>query len=272
MAVGSPVTNKYQIGTAELRIGPLTSAGMLTQEHSVGLVDQVTVNVSQETTDLMGGFPQKLMDTAIVSQSMTISGTLREYSQRNMRALLGEGVQEAQPTPITTKLATPALKGATEITLESAGTNFKAGDLIVIYPAGSPEHLSICKVEDVAADADTAVVTLDANLPLLFDYLKGAQVYTHEPIAIGAVTHTNYLSVQVIQTDNATGSPKIFQSWKASVASGMEYATSTTDFGSTELELNCLEPSAEEYAEGGPLAHLAHIIPAYPTGMFVPGA
>lgn len=269
MALGSPVTNSYQIGTAELRVGPLNKAGMLTQAHSVGLVDQVTISVSQESSELMGGFPQKLVDTAIVSQSMSITGTLREFSRRNIRTLLGEGTSETPVESVTTTLSADASLGGTEISVAAGdGAKFSAGELIVIYPVGSPEHLSICKVESVATDT----ITLASDLPLLFDYKAGAMVYSHEPVAIGAVSKTNYMAVQVIQKDNATGSPKIFQAWKASVSSGMEYATSTTDFGSTELSLNCLEPAAAEFATGGPLAHLSTIIPTYPTGMFVPGA
>ncbi|WP_422451839.1 hypothetical protein [Endozoicomonas sp. ALC066] len=269
MALGSPVTNSYQIGTAELRVGPLNKAGMLTQAHSVGLVDQVTISVSQEASDLMGGFPQKKVDTAIVSQSMSISGTLREFSRRNIQTLLGEGVSETQPSAASTTLAANASVGATSISVATGdGAKFKAGDLIVIYPAGVPENLSICKVESVSADD----ITLATDLPTLFDYDSGAMVYSHEPIAIGAVSKTNYMAVQVIQKDNNTGSPKIFQAWKASVSSGMEYATSTSDFGSTELTLECLEPAAIEFGTDGPLNHLKDIIPMYPTGMFVPGA
>ena len=279
MAIGSPVTNQYQIGTAELRIGPLTKAGMLTPAHSVGLVDQVTITVGQESVNLMGGFPQKLMDTAIISQSMTITATMREFSRRNICTMLGEGVSDTVITPVATTLAvaapiTPTAPvgkngaGQTLTVATGTGAGFKPGNLIVIHPANVPENLSICRVISVAED----VITLDPNLPLLFSYEVGANVYTHEPVSIGNITKTNYMAVQVLQKDNNSGSPKIFQSWKASVASGMEYATSTTDFGSTELTLNCLEPSASEFAPGGQLAHLANVIPMYPTGMFMPSA
>lgn len=269
MALGSPVTSSYQIGTAELRIGPLNKAGMLTQAHSVGLVDSVSINVAQESAELMGGFPQTLVDTAIISQSMTITGTLREFSRRNICTLLGEGVNETTVEPKVTTLAAEAAKDGVEITVAAGdGAKFSVGELIVIYPNHSPELLSICKIRAIKGDA----ISLVPNLPLLFNYSAGARIYSHEPVAIGAVSKTNYMSVQVIQKDNATGAPKIFQAWKASVSSGMDYSTSTTDFGSTELTLNCLQPAASEFAGGGPLDHLASIISSYPTGMFVPGA
>jgi hypothetical protein len=34
MALGTPKTQKYKIGTAEVRVGPLSLAGKLTQSHS----------------------------------------------------------------------------------------------------------------------------------------------------------------------------------------------------------------------------------------------
>ena len=48
MPLGSARTNKFPIGTAELRVGPLTAAGNLMDVHSVGLIDQATLSVSQE--------------------------------------------------------------------------------------------------------------------------------------------------------------------------------------------------------------------------------
>ena len=73
MALGSPITNKFNIGTAELRVGPMSSANKLLEAHSVGLIDSVSLNVDQEAAQLEGGFPRKLVDTAIIRQSSSIT-------------------------------------------------------------------------------------------------------------------------------------------------------------------------------------------------------
>ena len=75
--LGSPQTTKFSIGTAELRVGVLEKALKLVQGNSVGLIDNATVEVTQESVDLNGGFPKVLVDTAVVSQEATITAGLK---------------------------------------------------------------------------------------------------------------------------------------------------------------------------------------------------
>lgn len=92
MPLGSAKTRQFNLGTSELRVAPLTSAGRLLPAHSVGLVDSTTVNVAQEAARLEGGFPRKLIDTAVISQTASVTAQLREVSRRNLQVLLGQGV------------------------------------------------------------------------------------------------------------------------------------------------------------------------------------
>ncbi|MCK5431167.1 MAG: hypothetical protein KAJ03_00410, partial [Gammaproteobacteria bacterium] len=97
--LGSPSTQKYSIGTAEVRLGPQTSAMLLNQaSHSIGVLDSVTVEVAQESVDLLGGFPQTILDTAIINQTASVTATFREYSRRNIRTVLGESLEGTAPT------------------------------------------------------------------------------------------------------------------------------------------------------------------------------
>ena len=125
--LGAPSTNKFNIGTAEVRIGPMASANKLTQSHSIGLVDNATVEITQNSVDLLGGFPQVLVDTAVISQEATMTATLREFSQRNFNVLIGEGVADyiADNTSLTTSvdLATDAVAVVTAEDMTAHATN-----------------------------------------------------------------------------------------------------------------------------------------------------
>ncbi len=92
--LGGAVTNKFVIGNFELRVGPQNMAGKLTSAHSVGVIDRFAVRSQQQSADLMGLFPQELIDTDIVSQTTQLTATLREFSPRNMNMLLGNGLTE----------------------------------------------------------------------------------------------------------------------------------------------------------------------------------
>lgn len=268
--LGSARTRAWNLGVTEVRLTPLTSSGKATQVHSIGLLEGASVEVAQEAIRLEGGFPRKLVDTAIASQSANVRATLREYSRRNLSILLGNGVPSALPTDVVTTLASAAAAGAATLTLTS-GSGIVQGDTLVIYPKGKPEMISIIVVGAVAG----ANVTPHADTPTLhaYDPAQGPiEVFNAHPIAIGAVAETKYFGVQLIQRNPSTGRPRVFDFWKASISSGMNYEASASDYGSTELQIEILEPAAEEYAPGGALVHLANIIPNFPAGRMSFGA
>ena len=268
--LGSAKTRQWNLGVAELRLTPLTSSGKATQSHSVGLLDGSTVEVAQESVRLEGGFPRKLVDTAIAAQNASVRANLREYSRRNLNVLLGQGVSASSPVDVATTLTGVAAAAAVNFNVAS-GAGIAAGDTLVIFPVGKPELLSVVVVASIASLA----VTLEAKTPLLHSYDGGAgpvHVFNAHPIAIGAVAETKYFGVQLIQRNPVNGRPRVFDFWKASISTGMTFDMNSTDYGSTELQLEILEPAANEYGVGGSLEHLSDIIPNYPAGRLAFGA
>lgn len=267
--LGSPQTTKFSIGTAELRIGPLTQAMALTQAESVGLIDNATVEVTQESVDLTGGFPKVLVDTAVVSQEATITATLREYSRRNIQVMLGEGVVAvaSEPADVATTIDAPVAQDDTAVSVTSE-TGFVTGDICVIYQNASPASVTVARVQSVAA----GTITLDTDTPTLFAYSSGDHVYKANQVAIGAILETNYFACDMLQLERSTGRPVGFSFWKASIGAGMTFQTNAEDFASTELNLKLLQPAAEDYATmTDPLYHLRDIIPTHPTGIYFGG-
>lgn len=269
--LGSPSTNKFSIGTAEVRLGPLSVANKMTQAHSVGLLDDATVEVSQNSVDLLGGFPQVIVDTAITSQETNLTATAREYSKRNIAVMLGEGASATYDANVSSLVVSDvAAAGVTFDVSVGTGADFTVGTIVTIYPEGFPEQLSICRIASIAVDA----ITLDAETPVLFDYngtTATINIFEAQPAAIGNITETNYFAVMLVQTDREFGRPVVFNFWKGAVGAGMTLGTNATDFASTEINIKLLQPAVSEYATGAPLEHLANIIPDYPVGMYAAG-
>lgn len=270
--LGSPKTNLFEIGTAEVRIGPMSLANKLTQAYTVGLIDDVTVEISQDSVDLEGNFPRRTVDSAIVRQNATITCNAREYSRRNMKVMIGEGIDAVPPVDYVTTLVTNETAGSVEFDVAAAaGANFAAGDIIVVYTDGHPELVSVVRVSSVATDT----ITLDSGTPLLHDYngtVDTVRVFQARPVAIGNNQSTNYFTVSVISKNRGkSGRPRIWNFWKASVASGLTFTTNAEDFAGNELQFKALEPAADEYDTGGDLEHLANVIPDHLVGMMVAG-
>ena len=268
--LGSPSTQKYSIGTAEVRLGPQTSAMLLNQaSHSIGVLDSVTVEVAQESVDLLGGFPQTILDTAIINQTASVTATFREYSRRNIRTVLGESLEGTAPTDNASLIITNWTTG-TDVTVSGGeGTQFAAEDIVVMYEDGKPETVTVSRIVSIATD----VLTLDAANPTIA--LDGTTATVHifqaHAVPVGDIDLTNYFAVQVIQSERKTGRPIGFQFWKAAIGAGLTLDTNATDFASNDMQLKLLTPAASEYAAGGDLLHIANVIPNNPTGMLLIG-
>lgn len=265
---GAPKTKKFKIGTSEVRLGPMTRANKLTPADSIGLLDTVTIEITQESVDLEGGFPKTLVDTAITKQTGQVTAAMREYSRRNINIMLGNGVGAVEPVDVGTAIASAVLKDAVSVPVTAGtGADLEVGDILVIYPESMPDRVSCVRVASVATD----VVSLDPGTPLLFDYAAGTKIYVSHAVPIGGVATTEYMACEVFQQERATGRPVGFKFWKVAIASGMNMQQGTEDFASSDLTLKILLPAAAEYGSGGALLHLANIIPQYPQGMYLGG-
>lgn len=279
MALGTAVTDKFHIGNAELRIGPMTLANKLTQTHSVGLLQSATVNFNQESADLEGGLPKQLVDSVITRTNVTVTAQAYEYSRRNIRAMINEGIESVAPTTYSGTVAVSYTAGttATEViqtTLTLASVT--VGDMLVIHNVGSPEKVSVVKVISAVARANPnqlmAEITVDGTkTPVLFDAPQGTLIYKANQIGLGNTTATNYFSASIVSLEHNSGRPKGFTFWKCSVSGGMEYSFNNDNFAVTPITLKILTPAVSEYGNGEDLEHLAGIIPSHPYGMFWAG-
>lgn len=281
MAFGSAVSNKFQIGTSEIRIGPLTKANQLTSDHSVGLLQSATVKFQQDSVDLEGGFPKTLVDTAIVKTNITVESQAYEYSRSNIRVMLNEGVE----TTGSVTEASGKLASALVTTTASASTfdtdiplaKISAGDLLVVYPVGYPENISVIKVTAVAAAtvATNAKVTYNGTITPILTFSKGdavasgSVVYKANQVGLGKSVGTNYFTLDILGTDSK-GNPKGFKFWKVAVSGGLDYSFSNDSYAVTALNFKVLQPTVSDYTTGD-LSNLSGIIPAHPFGMFFAG-
>jgi hypothetical protein len=276
MSIGAPITKKFKIGTFEVRIGPLSKAGLLTPEHSIGVVDSVALNVEQQSTEVMAGFPQMPADVAITSYVTGLTGTMREYSRRNLNVLLGNGVfapDAAADVKGGTLVTTSAIaKGATTLTASEATTLAK-DDVIVVYSTTRPERVSICRVaSDVTA---SATIGLNSTTPIVadtadtnaFEKAEVVKWYKSPIIAVGNISSISYFSVQLLSTDRGTSATTGFNFWKGTLAAGMKMNMTPAEFASSDLEFKFLIPGRSEYASGGDLEHMSGLIASNPVGL-----
>lgn len=275
--LGSAMTNEFSIGTAEVRVGPLTEAGRLAQARSIGLVDNATISFTTASVDLKGGFPQQIVDTAVTEQTGTISVTAREFSRRNLDIMLGNAVSATAVTDVATKLVDTAnvAAAAVSITVLDA-TGFAIDDVIVIYPDGRPEDVTVSQISAVDTGTDTITLKTGMGTVVAYNALTEAtrdfHVFKAHGIAAGNVTRTNYFSVMLLQQKNSSGRPSVWSVWKAANSGSMEQGTSATDYGSLTMDMKILQPTASDVGVGGDLNNVASLISMFPSAARFAGA
>lgn len=267
MPLGSPQTDKFPIGTAEIRIAGLDLALKHLPTHSLGCMDDTTISITNNSVQKRAGFPQRQVASAVTENIVSISGTLGEYSRRNIQILAGEA-PEPVVADVKVPLKTAAAAGAVSLVLNTGdGAKFAANQLIVLYVEGKPELITIAKVDSIATDT----LTLNAGTPTLHAYPANVtKIFAAQPLG-KAVTKTEYFSCQVIQNQFSDGRPIAWNFWKVSAGSGMELALNPNDFSTTALTLNAMEPTAAEFQAGGALEDVAEFIADYPIFMCAPG-
>ena len=205
---GTAGSNNFQIGNAELRIGKMGSAGRMTQKsHSVGLLQSANVNFTQQSAELKGGLPLQLVDSVITETTVTVTAQAYEYTRRNIRAMLNEGIDDTAPDyTFTGKIIdSPSATGIVEGLYGNAKTTSSAavvgGDApaltlvlsscktigssvdvpatftapagkpvtLGIYMDGYPEHLSIVQATAITTTLISATSEATATMTLTID-------------------------------------------------------------------------------------------------------
>jgi hypothetical protein len=284
--LGTARTKNFQIGSAELRFGALSSAGRLKQSDSAGLIQSASVNFAQNSVDLKAGLPQQLVDSVITETTVTVTAQAYEFTRRNMRLMVNEGTVtgETEWSYISTAVAdatdilsSQATTGAKTLKITATGisaTNLAVNDLVGVYAASSPEKFSVIKLTAISVTGSVATLTFDAGAtPMVYDLGSSDKVvaYKINPVSLGKSAETKYFTVDILGKNHASNQVQGFRFWKAAIQGGLDYSFSNDNFAVTPLTFKILLPTAEEVGVGGALNGIAGLYADHPLGMFWSG-
>jgi hypothetical protein len=160
-----------------------------------------------------------------------------------------------------------AAQGATTIVC-SISAGLKDGDLLVTYPQGQPQNLSVVSVVGTPTTTAAGITTLNIGYgsALLFKAGVGDVIYKADDIGIGNNKDQNYFSLDLLWIDHATGRPESFRFWKVALSSGLDFAVSSNNYATTPLSFEILTPTDEDITTGQ-LTGIANQIATRPFGM-----
>lgn len=230
---GEARTTAFMLGTATLMLGPQDKLFDLNvEEHSIGLVKNLTVGSTPTYTDLTQGVKNQLVYSVMTNNEVRISGEVYEYTSKNISYAAGlDGSElEAISTSTTTSAAMVLTGGTTadEIPVTSA-TGLAAGDWIMVQ-VGNDDQVFLRQIVAISSNN----VEVPTGFPVAIP--QGSLVSKVNTIGVGSKEEQPYLAAKIVGT-LADGDEIVILVPKVRITSGASLSFRTDDYGNIPMEL-----------------------------------
>lgn len=250
MERGTAKTDKFLIGTCSVLIGALGDPAALTEENSIGLVKDVTLEFTPTFTDLQQGIQNKPIFSVKTGNDTRVTGSSFEFTDRNLAyaaGLNGDEVETITGTPYTISAAS-GTGGTVTLTVDTPASPVALvnGDDVVIH---GPSFSVIAKVTD-ASGVGSGSLVVEGNWSA--SVTAGSKVTKVNVLALGKQEKPEYLSAKLI-AELPNGDVAVILIPKGQFTSGLAMAFSTSDFSNLNMEFKPmgLLQSDTAYAEYG---------------------
>lgn len=150
---GEAKTTQFNISDATVMIGPAGKGFTLTpEEHSIGLVKDVTVTNTKERVELGQGLTNDIVDSQIIGNTTSVTMSVYEYTAKNIAYAAGVSGSEIETgTEYKLKEAVTGGEGSDTVSIVSdtdVSSSFPAGKFIVLQAkySGASDRVCISKV------------------------------------------------------------------------------------------------------------------------------
>ncbi len=164
---GAAKTDNFMLGSATVMLGPQADLFNLTEEHSIGLVKNVTAKTTPGFVSLTQGVQNSLVYSVMNSNEVGLMAEMYEYTPRNIAYSLSLDGDQFERQTVTGALATayaapvgPATVGLLNLELVDI-TTLAANDYVMIH-TGNSDNVMLRKLTAVDSTEDT--VTLDTDM------------------------------------------------------------------------------------------------------------
>jgi hypothetical protein len=263
--MSTPRRNAFMLSSAELmlvKFGTTPVFDLEPSKHSVGLAQEIAVNLDSSNTDLTAGIAQAIVDSKRTNVQASISGSVREYTAENL--LRAQGLSAAAVAPMRGKLTAAAAGGAGSLTLVSdqmpgdassaipaGGASIPAGATILIQDPNTPELVFPTKTSAASTDAGgthTVAIAGPYAIPAGMSFPIGANVWVLTDMPIGSMDQNDLFSVKIVGTLANFNRPVVAVFPKVQITKGFSLSFTETEYGAMPWEMRPMLLSASEAA------------------------
>ncbi len=242
--VGGPITDKFNIGVATLMVGPMDKILELNpEEHSLGLVKNVTMTSETSEVELKYGIRGTTVDSQVTGVDTTISTEVYEYTASNLAyAAQLDGNEFATGGTYALSAAVTGGSSATTVSIVADSditSKFPKGTKIMLQASSTEEFdkVYLAVVESATFATNKVTITLSEAIPLGWNFSAGDKVQTVNVIPVGSDKPQPYLGVKIVGMLPNGNEPVTIIIPKAKITSGMTLGFTTDDYSNMPFEI-----------------------------------
>lgn len=240
----------FLIGNATVMVAPQATDvfSLNPDQHSIGMVKNVTVGVESDTIELRNGILQALVDSQKSNVRMTTTFEGYEFSAQNLYRSLGYA-QNAVVQRRRGRLTAAAAAGATSLTIESlpipgdansgitAIGNIPSGATVLIQKANQPDYVFPVRTTAATTGSGPYVATISA-VPTGMSFAVGDIVWIVNELDIGStITQGDFFCMKIAGTLSAYNVPLVVVFPKIKITKGFNLSFSETDYSNLPFEV-----------------------------------
>lgn len=259
--MSAPKKNAFMLSSATLmmaKFGDIPVFDLTPADHSVGLSEEIAVNLDASNIDLTAGITQAIVDTKRTNVQAQITGSVKEYSAENLlRAQgLGSGAVTAQrgklsavaaAAAVSLTVVSDAIPGETTSALDDADI-LPAGTTILIQDPNTPELVFpavLSAASSFAAGAHTLPIANTA-IPAGMSFPVDSKVWIVTAMSVGSMDQTDLFSVKIVGTLANFNRPVVAVFPKVQVIKGFNLTFSEKEYGMMPWEMRPMLLAASE--------------------------
>lgn len=254
----------FSLSSATIMIGEAFTDDVFAltpEDHSVGMVSEVSVGVDSQITELLNGVQQVTVDAKRTSVSGSITGNVYEMTAQNfMRAQAMSGTAVAPKRGV---LTAAAAAGAVSLTIASdpipgeatsaisALGDIPSGSTILIQrDGGETDYVFPTKTSGAATGTGPYTVPIadPYDIPADMSFAAGDRVWIIAPVGVGDMDADALFCVKIAGTLTAYDRPAVYIAPKVRMVRGFALNFNETAYASMPWEMKPLLLSSTEVA------------------------
>lgn len=259
--MADPQKNAFMLSSATLMLAPFGGTpcfDLVPNSHSVGMAQEVSVNVDSGEISLLNGVAQAIVDSRKTNVSAMISANVREHTAQNF--LYAQGLSN---TPVQIKrgiLSSVVAAAAVSIVYNSSPIpgdsasgitvvgDVPSGSSIILQDANNPDRVFVAKSTAVTTGTGPFTTPIGAPyaVPTGVSFAIGDYVWIVNEVGVADISQDNLVGVKIVGTLANFNRPVVCVFPKVRVTKGFQLSFTETEYGGMPWELRPLLLTASE--------------------------